>query len=124
MGTVIGNTLSSILHRHENIKEPMAHMFQWITLEKGIKHGRTLDQENERRILESQKHRYCSTSTRSKEEKMIGFFAVTETTGEYLTNAILGELGKNGLDIQNCRGQGYDNGANMLGKIRGFQTRI
>ncbi|GFV15937.1 hypothetical protein TNCV_801411 [Trichonephila clavipes] len=56
MGTVIGNTLSSILHRHENIKEPMAHMFQWITLEKGIKHGRTLDQENERRILESQKH--------------------------------------------------------------------
>lgn len=29
-------------------------MFQWIT-EKGIKHGKTLDQENERRILKSQK---------------------------------------------------------------------
>lgn len=33
----------------------MAHTFQWITLEKGIKHGKTLDQENEKRILESQK---------------------------------------------------------------------
>ncbi|GFU42519.1 hypothetical protein TNCV_4556391 [Trichonephila clavipes] len=42
------------------------------------------------------------------------FVAVPEMTGEYLTNAILGEFGKNGLDIQNCRGQGYDNGANMV----------
>ncbi|GFX54045.1 hypothetical protein TNCV_2336811 [Trichonephila clavipes] len=39
--------------------------------------------------------------------------AVTETAGEYLTNAILGELEKNGLDIQNCWGEGYDNGADM-----------
>ncbi|GFT65562.1 hypothetical protein TNCV_1352921 [Trichonephila clavipes] len=40
-------------------------------------------------------------------------------TGEYLTNAKLGELEKNGLDIQNCRGQGYDNGANMRAKLGG-----
>ncbi|GFY08479.1 DUF4371 domain-containing protein [Trichonephila clavipes] len=31
-------------------------------------------------------------------ENLIGFLAVTETTGEYLTNAVLGELEKNGLD--------------------------
>ncbi|GFV95811.1 DUF4371 domain-containing protein [Trichonephila clavipes] len=42
----------------------------------------------------------------------MGFLAVTETTGEYLTNAILGELEKNGLDIQKCRGQAYDSGSN------------
>ncbi|GFS89322.1 hypothetical protein TNCV_3399961 [Trichonephila clavipes] len=36
-------------------------------------------------------------------------------TGEYLTKAILGKLEKYGLDIQNCRGQGYNNGANMVG---------
>ena len=48
--------LSSILQRHENTKEHMAFMFQWMTLEKGIKHGKTIDQENERLIRESQKH--------------------------------------------------------------------
>ncbi|GFV83735.1 TTF-type domain-containing protein [Trichonephila clavipes] len=50
--------LSSILHRHENTKEHMAYMFQWMTLEKGIKHGKTLDRKNRRRILESPKHWY------------------------------------------------------------------
>ncbi|GFT30153.1 zinc finger MYM-type protein 1 [Trichonephila clavipes] len=58
------------------------------------------------------------------EENLIGFLAVTEMTGEYLTNAILGELEKNGLDIQNCRGQVYDNGANMVGVNSGVKTRI
>lgn len=238
--------LSNILHRHENTKEHMAYMFQWITLEKGIKHGKTIDQENERLILESQKHwynlferlidiinflashnmafrghreslktdentknsgnfidlfklmskydptlqkhinrinskqlahhylshdiqnelitlmsntvisevigrikeakyysflldctrdcsrveqmsvtiRYCNTSTGTIEENFIGFLAVTETTGEYMTNAILGELEKNDLDIQDCRGQGYDNGANMVGINSGVKTRI
>ncbi|KAL4721540.1 hypothetical protein ACJJTC_001076 [Scirpophaga incertulas] len=42
--------LSNILHRHENTKEHMAHMFQWLTLEKGINQGKTIDQENERLI--------------------------------------------------------------------------
>ncbi|GFU94058.1 TTF-type domain-containing protein [Trichonephila clavipes] len=59
--------------------------------------------------------RYYSTSTGSIEENLIGFLAVTETTGEYLTNAILGELEKHGLDIHYCRGQGYDNDTNMVG---------
>ncbi|GFV31808.1 TTF-type domain-containing protein [Trichonephila clavipes] len=65
---------------------------------------------------------YPSISTRSTEENLIGFLAVTESTGEYLTNAILKELGKNGLDIQNCRGQGYDNGANMVDVISGVKN--
>ncbi|GFW18063.1 TTF-type domain-containing protein [Trichonephila clavipes] len=39
--------------RYENTKKHVACMFQWITLEKEIKHG---DRGNERRILESQKH--------------------------------------------------------------------
>lgn len=238
--------LSSILRRHENTKEHMAFMFQWITLEKGIKHGNTIDQENERLIHESQKHwqnlferlidiinflashnlafrghreslktgddtrnsgnfidlfkliskfdptlrehmrrisdkqivhhylshdiqnelmtlmsktvkdevirkvkeakyyyflldctrdcsrveqmsvilRFCNTSTSTIEENFIGFLAVTKTTGEYLTNAILGELEKNGLNIQDCRGQGYDNGANMVGVNSGVKNLI
>ncbi|GFT63879.1 zinc finger MYM-type protein 1 [Trichonephila clavipes] len=31
---------------------------------------------------------------------------------------------KDGLDIENCRGQGYDNGANMVGINSGVKTRI
>lgn len=36
----------------------MVYMLQWIILENGIKHGKTIDQENERLIQESQKHWY------------------------------------------------------------------
>ncbi|GFS54660.1 hypothetical protein TNCV_2749451 [Trichonephila clavipes] len=103
-----------------------------------------------------------------KKTCVIGFLAVTEMTGEYLTNAIMGELEKNGLDqgwadfymvrstsmfvkvlrstqwrrcgghlkmswrsiaidlkptpeVQNSRGKVYDNGANMLEKVRLFR---
>ncbi|GFW76066.1 zinc finger MYM-type protein 1 [Trichonephila clavipes] len=40
------------------------------------------------------------------------------------TNSILQELDRNGLDIQNCRGQGYDNGANMVCINKGVRTSI
>ena len=33
-------------------------------------------------------------------------------------------LGQHGIDIADCRGQCYDNGANMAGKVRGVQARI
>lgn len=68
--------------------------------------------------------RFCNSSTGAIEEHFVGFIAVAETTGEYLTNEILNELEKIGLDIQNCRGQGYDNGANMAGINKGVKTRI
>ncbi|GBP87325.1 ATP-binding cassette sub-family G member 4 [Eumeta japonica] len=54
----------------------------------------------------------------------MGFLAVTKTTGEYLANAILEHLEKYDLNIQDCRGQGYDNGANMVGVNTGVKTRI
>ncbi|GFV22578.1 zinc finger MYM-type protein 1 [Trichonephila clavipes] len=34
------------------------------------------------------------------------------------------ELERNGLDIQNCQGQGYDNGANTVGINKNVRTRI
>lgn len=41
-------------------KEPstMVCMFKWVEFDKQIKLGKTIDQENERRIRESQKHWY------------------------------------------------------------------
>jgi len=37
---------------------------------------------------------------------------------------ILSELDKIGLNIKDCRGQGYDNGANMKGRYKGVQAKI
>ncbi|GFW26502.1 zinc finger MYM-type protein 1 [Trichonephila clavipes] len=68
--------------------------------------------------------RFFNSSTGAIEEHFVGFIAFAETTGEYITNSILQELERNGLDIQNCRGQEYDNGANMVGINKGVRTRI
>ncbi|CAG4962562.1 unnamed protein product [Parnassius apollo] len=62
--------------------------------------------------------RFCNSSTGVIEEHFVGFISI-EKTGEYLTNSILQELERNGLDIQNCRGQGYNNGANVVGIHKG-----
>ncbi|KAE9545541.1 hypothetical protein AGLY_001084 [Aphis glycines] len=109
--------LSTILQRHEKSQEHMVCMIKWVEFDKRIKLGKTIDQENEKRIRESQKH--CNI-----EEHFIGFIAVDSTTGEHLTNIILHELKSNGLDIQDCRGQGFDNGANMVEINKGVKTRI
>ncbi|KAJ0179288.1 hypothetical protein K1T71_005000 [Dendrolimus kikuchii] len=58
------------------------------------------------------------------EEHFIGFIAVEKTTAESLTNYIITELEQLGISLQNCRGQGYDNGANMRGEKSGVQKRI
>ncbi|GFV55748.1 zinc finger MYM-type protein 1 [Trichonephila clavipes] len=68
--------------------------------------------------------RFCNSSTGAIEEHFVGFIAFAETTGEYITNSILQKLERNGLDIENCRGQGYDNDANMVGINKGVRTRI
>lgn len=43
----------------------------------------------------------------------MGFVPIEKSTGLELCNVILTELDKMGLSVQNIRGQGYDNGANM-----------
>ena len=53
------------------------------------------------------------------------FFPIYDTTGEGLTTALLKEIEETcGLDMKNCRGEGYDNGGNMTGKYKGVQSRI
>ena len=68
--------------------------------------------------------KFCNSSTGSIEKHFVGFIAVTETTGEYLANSILQELERNGLNIQNYRGQGYDNSAILVGINKGVRIRI
>ena len=57
-------------------------------------------------------------------ESFIDFVETKGKTAEEITNMILNKFKNYGLDIQNCRGQAYDNAAVMAGKHTGVQTRI
>lgn len=57
-------------------------------------------------------------------EHFLGFSPVIDATGKGLTEFLLKFLNENNLNIQNLRGQGYDNGSNMRGKNSGVQKRV
>lgn len=58
------------------------------------------------------------------EEHFVRFVAVDTTTAEGLTDYLLNELEKLGLNLANCRGQSYDNDSNMRGVHNGVQQKI
>jgi len=60
----------------------------------------------------------------SIKEHFIEFIPVDDSSGAGLTEVILNVLNKYGLELHNCRGQGYDNGDNMKGKNIDVQKRI
>jgi len=64
---------------------------------------------------------YISNGTVSIEET---FIESHEKTGEGLALEITEKLKKDDLKLSNCRGQSYDNAANMSGKYKGVKTRI
>jgi len=57
-------------------------------------------------------------------EHFIGFKTATDSTGLGLSQLMLQTLKDNNIEFTNCRGQGYDNGANMKGKNQGVQARL
>ena len=57
-------------------------------------------------------------------EEFIKYCLCEKLTGEALANLILDEIKKLGLDIQNCRGQGYDGAGAVSGKEKGVANRI
>ncbi|KAL6470600.1 hypothetical protein MHYP_G00217190 [Metynnis hypsauchen] len=57
-------------------------------------------------------------------EYFLGYMNVVETTGLNLSNVVLEKLRELGIPFDDCRGQAYDNGANMKGKRQGVQARL
>ena len=57
-------------------------------------------------------------------EHFVGFVTVDDSSGENIAALFLRQLDQYGLSLSNCRGQGYDNGANMRGCNKGVQSRI
>jgi predicted esterase len=68
--------------------------------------------------------RYVYTKTGYIEKQFVGLIALQETNASTLTDTILRKLQSLCLDINDCRGQGYDNGANMVGVNSGVKTKI
>ena len=58
------------------------------------------------------------------EEYFLGFKTVPDSTGEGLKDLLLQYMLEFGIDLKDCRGQGYDNGTNVVGKERGVQARM
>ena len=57
-------------------------------------------------------------------ERFLKFLPNTGHKSEELTTAVLKMLETFGLHIKDCRGQSYDNAANMSGVYSGLQARI
>lgn len=57
-------------------------------------------------------------------EHFVEFLVVEESTGKNLLDVLLEQLTEIGLDFNDIRGQGYDNGSNMKGYKSGVQARL
>lgn len=64
-----------------------------------------------------------STEPRIK-EYFLDFKNIHDSTGLYLSDVLFEKLKIYGIRLNDCRAQGFDNGANMIGQYKGIQARI
>ena len=67
--------------------------------------------------------RYCTNALQS-DGIFLGFYETCKTGSSALSCSIGDELMRLGLDISGLRGQGYDGGSNMAGKINGLEQKM
>lgn len=52
-------------------------------------------------------------------ERFVEFLNFNDKTGEAIAHELLKALENHKIPLADCRGQGYDNGSNMCGKVKG-----
>lgn len=57
-------------------------------------------------------------------ESFIEFINISDTSGKAIANVAVDTLSKHTIEVNDMRGQGYDNGSNMKGKHIGVQAQI
>jgi hypothetical protein len=57
-------------------------------------------------------------------ERFLRFIIMTDHTGKSLADIVFQTLKELDIPLSDCRGQSYDNAANMSGQYSGVQTRI
>ena len=72
--------------------------------------------------------RYAAFNEEEQEYRVEGSFMAyvdfSKKTGEEIANMIQNFLSDNSIPLDDCRGQGYDNGANMAGKYKGVKAHL
>ncbi|CAM1326808.1 Uncharacterised protein r2_g3576 [Pycnogonum litorale] len=69
--------------------------------------------------------RYVSPDDGLPIERFLTFLELRNHSGEYMANMMLEYLGDDcEVDFSKCRGQSYDNAANMAGRYNGMQQKI
>jgi hypothetical protein len=69
--------------------------------------------------------RYVSPDDGLPVERFVTFLELKNHSGESMADVVVNNLSKDcKVDFSKCRGQPYDNAANMSGKYRGMQQKI
>ncbi|GJS49840.1 zinc finger MYM-type protein 1-like protein [Tanacetum coccineum] len=123
--------LSTRLKEHEVGLDHVTNMANWFEMRQRVKKNETIDKAAQEQF-EKEKDHWINVIFRiisvvkflAKHNLAFRFLNVDETTGKRLFDVTLDELKSLDLDIDDVRGQGYDNRSNMKGKHQGVQKRF